>query len=88
MPRLHDENNDIARLPLTSVQYRMLQHWAAGELSGDLQDPPPPELLPDALDRASLESCSGGAFFPGIEAGRIMTDPRTYGAAVPHACDA
>ena len=79
MPRLHDENNDSRVLPLTSVQYRMLQHWAAGNFQGDLQNPPPPELVPDALDRASLESCSGGAFFPGIEAGRIMTDPQTYG---------
>lgn len=80
MPRLHDEHNDSRVLPLTSVQYTMLQRWAAGEFTGDLQNPPAPELLPDALDRAALESCSGGAFFPGIEAGRIMTEPQTYGA--------
>jgi hypothetical protein len=79
MPRLHDENNDAQVLPLTSVQHTMLQQWAAGNFKGDLQNPPPPDPLPDALDRAALESCSGGAFFPGIEVGRLMTDPQTYG---------
>lgn len=80
MPRLHDENNDARVLPLTSVQYTVLQRWAAGEFIGDLGQPPQPELLPDALDRVALESCSGGPFFPGIEAGRIMQRPGTYGA--------
>ena len=79
MPRLHDENNDSRVLPLTTVQVTMLQRWAAGNFTGDLQNPPTPPLLPDALDRAALESCSGGAFFPGIEAGRLMLDPLTYG---------
>lgn len=78
MPRLHDENNDKNVLPLTRVQYTMLQRWAVGDFHGDLQTPPAPELLPDALDRAALESCSGGAFFPGIEAGGIMKAPETY----------
>ena len=64
MPRLHDENNDSRVLPVTTVQYTMLQRWAAGNFTGDLQNPPTPPLLPDALDRAALESCSGGAFYP------------------------
>jgi hypothetical protein len=86
MPRLHDENDDSNVLPLTSVQYAMLQHWAAGTFTGDLETPPQPELLPDALDRSALESCSGGAIFPGIEAGRIMKAPQTY--AEPFRIDA
>jgi hypothetical protein len=80
MPRLHDENNDERVLPLTRSQYTALQKWAAGNFIGDLDTQPPPELLPDALDRMALQGCSGGAFFPGIEAGRIMKDPRTYSA--------
>jgi hypothetical protein len=80
MPRLHDENNDANVLPLTALQYTMLQKWAAGHFIGDLQTPPPADLLPDALDRAALESCSGGAFFPGIEVGLLMKRPETYSA--------
>jgi hypothetical protein len=78
MPRLHDENNDHHVLPLTASQYTFLKQWAAGNFVGDLNDPAPVEFLPDALDRTALQGCSGGAFFPGIEAGRIMKNPATY----------
>jgi hypothetical protein len=80
MPRLHDENNNHQVLPLTKSQYAFLKQWAAGDFIGDLDDPPAIELLPNALDRMALEGCSGGAFFPGIEAGRIMKDPAVYSA--------
>jgi hypothetical protein len=80
MPRLHDENNDRRVLPLTPSQYTFLKQWAAGDFVGDLSGPVPVELFPDALDRVALQSCSGGAFFPGIEAGRIMKDPANYSA--------
>jgi hypothetical protein len=78
MPRLHDETNSRQVLPLTRTQYQVLQKWAAGQFVNDLNNPPPAEPLPDALDRAALEACSGGAFFPGIEVGRIMKDPAIY----------
>lgn len=80
MPRLHDENNDARVLPITRVQYTFLQQWAAGDFVGDLDQPSPPEPLPDALDRLALQGCSGGAFFPGIEAGRIIKTPILYSA--------
>jgi hypothetical protein len=81
MPRLHDETNSDQVLPLTKTQYATLQQWAAGNYVNDLGQSPPPELLPDALDRIALESCAGGAFFPGIEAGRIMKQKEIYSEA-------
>lgn len=55
-------------LPLTRTQYQVMQAWAAGNFVNDLgQSNPPNERLPDALDRAALEACVGGALFPGIE---------------------
>jgi L-lysine epsilon oxidase-like protein len=80
MPRLHDENNDHHVLPVTKAQYTFLKQWAAGDFIGDLNAAPAAELLPVALDRLALQGCSGGAFFPGIEAGRIMKDPALYKA--------
>ena len=85
MPRLH--NTEYVAFPnavlrLTPAQYTVMQRWAAGTFVADLDHPPAPdELLPDALDRTVMEACSGGPFFPGIEVGRIMADPKTYSAA-------
>lgn len=85
MPRLHNSNfavnpNHVLRPTIT--QYTVLQRWAAGKFVNDLESPPADdELLPDALDRASLEACSGGPFFPGIEVGAVMADPTTYSHA-------
>jgi hypothetical protein len=80
MPRLHDQtNSDKAVLPASRTQYAILQKWVDGTFVGDFgQNQIPAELLPDALDRVALQGCSGGAFFPGIEAGAIMTDPDRY----------
>lgn len=58
-------------------QYAMLQAWADGAFVADL-DPAAPEPAigfdaiplaqqPEALDRAALAPCSGGAFHPGVE---------------------
>jgi hypothetical protein len=38
---------------------------------------------PHALDRAALEGCVGGPFFPGIEVGMIMLIKTTYQATRP-----
>jgi hypothetical protein len=73
MPRLNDDTFSRSVLPPSETQYAILQRWAAGDFVGDrgvAQEAV--ELLPDGLDRAALEACSGGAFFPGIEAGQIM----------------
>jgi hypothetical protein len=78
MPRLHDETNSENVLPPTKAQYQALQSWVAGNFVNDLNERPPPEPLPDGLDRMALEACTGGPFFPGIEAGRIMREAQRY----------
>jgi len=85
MPRLH--SSAYATFPdevlrPTATQYAVLKKWAAGSFLNDLGHAPDDhELLPDALDRVSLQACSGGPFFPGIEVGSIMADPTTYSEA-------
>jgi hypothetical protein len=78
-----------ASVALTEVQYERMRRWAAGTFESDfqesdalaqprrLEDLPPPDV-PAALDRAALEACVGGGFFPGIEAGRMMLERSTY----------
>lgn len=78
MPRLYDETNSSAKvLTFTSVQYKKLVRWRDGTFTNDLNNPPA-ESLPDALDRIALQSTAGGAFFPGIEASRVLADPAIY----------
>jgi hypothetical protein len=64
-------------LAVTRLQHAKLGAWAHGRFTDDRDDvPAPPRSLaalpmaaqPEALDRAALESCLGGAFHPGIEA--------------------
>lgn len=64
-------------LTLTPTQYKILGHWAKGEFANDLDDAAadkieklddmPLSLRPEALTRAALDACSGGAFHPGVE---------------------
>ena len=56
---------------LTQVQYDHMSRWDAGTYSDDWSGvpTPAPNISPDGLDRAALEACVGGAFYPGIEAG-------------------
>ena len=64
-------------LTLTPTQYKILSHWAKGEFTNDLEDAAadkveklddmPLSLRPEALTRAALDACSGGAFHPGVE---------------------
>jgi hypothetical protein len=90
---------DMPRLPggdalvtLTEVQYRRMEKWARGEFEADWpgQPPEPPALddipiqdQPATLDRAALESCVGGGFFPGIEVSRLIREPSTYDQRQP-----
>ena len=80
MPKLGDLQ-DIPGIALTRVQYQRMKRWAVGKFVADWPGaepaPTPLDQLPEkdqpqALDRAALEGCVGGPFFPGIEAGRIM----------------
>ena len=56
--------------PLNKVQYQFMKKWKAGNFLNDWKGPPKPavKITPAGLDRAALEACVGGAFFPGIEA--------------------
>jgi hypothetical protein len=81
MPLLHGDEGELTALTLTPTQYHIMRQWRLGIFKADWPGtPPPPDLAITAagLDRAALESCSGGAFFPGMEAGWIMRDPRIY----------
>jgi hypothetical protein len=78
MPKLNDETTTNV-LPPSATQYEILTRWAAGSFVGDWgQNADTVELLPDALDRVALQAGSGGAFFPGIEAGAILADKASY----------
>ncbi len=63
---------------LTSIQHGHMQRWQAGNYAADWVGVPAPEtdITPDGLDRAALEACVGGAFFPGIEAGGLSAGDR------------
>ena len=50
--------------------------WPGAEPAPTPLDKLPEKDRPQALDRAALEGCVGGPFFPGIEAGRIMLGER------------
>ncbi|RZT16607.1 von Willebrand factor type A domain-containing protein [Kribbella sp. VKM Ac-2569] len=73
MPRLN--GGDSA---LTPTQYAHMQRWQAGNYTADWTGVPAPQtdLTPDGMDRAALEACVGGAFFPGIEAGGLSAGDR------------
>ncbi|MEP7304841.1 MAG: LodA/GoxA family CTQ-dependent oxidase [Acidobacteriota bacterium] len=86
MPQL-GTSPDIPGIALTASQYQRMTRWAKGTFTADWKGaapvPPPFESLsekdrPAALDRAALEPCVGGPFFPGIEVGRIMLDKTTF----------
>jgi hypothetical protein len=63
---------------LTSTQYAHMQRWQAGTYAADWSGMPPSQtdVTPGGLDRAALEACVGGAFFPGIEAGGLAAGDR------------
>ena len=61
-------------LRLTDTQYFFLQQWAAGWFT----DTQPAADPADALTRAVLENCVGGAFSPGIEMGWIARTQQIY----------
>lgn len=65
---------------LTPTQYAHMQRWSLNNYAQDWSGPPAPQaaITPDGLDRAALEACAGGSFYPGIEAGGL---PQTSGAS-------
>lgn len=75
-PRRHAKMGAAENQPITKVQYRVMEQWKDGNFVNDWNGPPAPEteITPAGLDRAALEPCVGGAFYPGIEAGWLMRD--------------
>jgi hypothetical protein len=66
--------------PVTPIQYKVMKMWAAGEFIDDWSGPPAlsEAITPEGLDRAALEPCVGGPFYPGIEAGWFLRDKLRY----------
>ncbi|WP_290062247.1 LodA/GoxA family CTQ-dependent oxidase [Amycolatopsis solani] len=83
MPRLYSTSGQLD-LRLTPTQLALMQKWSTGTVTADWnpawgQGPPPsPGITPGGLDKAALENCVGGAFYPGIEAGVLLTDASLY----------
>jgi hypothetical protein len=73
MPRLNGDDS-----VLTAVQHAHMQRWKDGSYAADWTGVPTPQadITPDGLDRAALQACVGGAFFPGIEAGGMSAGSR------------
>jgi hypothetical protein len=67
-------------LSLTKTRYEMMRRWAEGDFEADWKGEPVPtrKITPEGLDRAALENCSGGPFFPGIEAAWLMRNASVY----------
>ena len=101
MPQLSGDNSDCVTgdpttwMALLESQYDRLARWAAGDFEADWRGEAPKAVplaalpvqeQPAALDRAALEACIGGAFYPGIEMTYISTEPATW--AEPYRLDA
>ena len=84
MPKVYGDKGDDSTtgngLTLTETQYEIMHRWAKGQFSrGNGSIPPPLTTVTAAgLDRAALEACVGGAFFPGIECCWIIREPMLY----------
>ncbi|SFI58340.1 LodA/GoxA family CTQ-dependent oxidase [Planctomicrobium piriforme] len=65
---------------LTALQENHLDRWANGTFAADWTGVPPVAALPTpaGLTQAALDGTAGQGFFPGIEGGRILTDPTIY----------
>ena len=76
------DNGDDLFLRVTDLQFALLSNWRNGRFVADWFGEPPipaaPEISPEGLDRAALESSVGGAFYPGIEAGWLARHPQVF----------
>lgn len=87
LPALSGDTGDATEgdystwLHLTPSQYALLQIWVEGGYVRDWNQSRSEEIAkitPAGLDRAALEACTGGAFYPGIEAGWLLRNPDAY----------
>jgi hypothetical protein len=79
-PDSGDDSTDFETDRLTPEQYAHMQRWNNNTYDNDWTVPPAPEatITPGGLDRANLEACVGGSFFPGIEAGGLPQSASEY----------
>ena len=77
---------------ITRTRSKRMERWAQGTFDADWPGPEPaptpldklPEQdRPHALDRAALEACVGGPYFPGIEVSRVVLEKTTFDAKRP-----
>ncbi len=70
----------VENQPVTKTQYNIMKMWADGDFINDWASKPKPSTLitPEGLDRAALDTCVGGPFYPGIEAGWFLRDKFRY----------
>ncbi|MGR9272889.1 LodA/GoxA family CTQ-dependent oxidase (plasmid) [Rhizobium leguminosarum] len=88
LPALSGDSGDATEgdyntwLHLTPSQYALLKVWVDGGYGFDWKQGRPEDLAtditPEGLDRAALDACNGGAFYPGIEAGWLLRNPDAY----------
>ena len=81
MPMIHSDFYPAeSNQPLTRVQYQAMKKWKNGNFIDDWSGRPKVSriITPEGLDRAGLESCVGGALFPGIEASWLLRDQYAY----------
>ena len=81
MPMMHSDFYPAdSNEPLTRVQYETMKKWKDGDFINDWSGPPAAStvITPHGLDRAGLESCVGGAFYPGIEGSWLLRDTYAY----------
>ncbi len=80
MPFLYGDEYDTVgsnkqALALTQSQFTNLERWRDGKFDVGARAA---GITPQGLDRAALEGCVGGAFFPGIEASWMIRNPVLY----------
>lgn len=66
---------------LTRYQYALLRQWVLGKFRKDGDGPRRASgeaITPEGLDRAALENCVGGPFFPGIEVSWLVRIKEIY----------
>lgn len=93
MPQLSGDEGDAAVgnpstwLSLPPSVYALFERWSKGDFDSDWSGKAapvvalemlPPQEQPGALDRAALEWCVGGPFFPGIEITYIARNRSLY----------
>ncbi len=78
-PYTTSQPDNIRMQTLTRTQIGLMRRWAGGNFTAARTAPPrAPAITPHGLDRAALENCCGGAFFPGIEVGWQIRNPALY----------